>query len=167
MADRCAFTGGTRMTAADDGSRPVETRVAQLREKEAQAGLTDLSTYDQFAERVRETKRKLLEFLIGAKREGKRTVAYGAAAKGNTLLNYCSVRNDFLDYVVDLSPHKQGSYLPGTRLPIHAPSKIAETKPDYVLILPWNLRGEIMEQMSEIRSWGGHFVVPIPEVAVH
>ena len=150
-----------------DGSRSVEPTVARLRDQEAAAGLTRLPAYEQFAERVRETKRKLLEFLVDAKRRGKSIVGYGAAAKGNTLLNYCGIRNDFLDYVVDVSPHKQGLYLPGTHLPIHAPSKVSETRPDYVLILPWNLRAEIMEQMGQVRAWGGQFVVPIPEVAVY
>lgn len=143
---------------------PVSERVGELREREKQRGLTRMETYGAFAEQVRETKRQLLEFLIAAKREGKRIVGYGAPAKGNTLLNYCGIRTDFLDYTVDRSPHKQGLFLPGTRIPIYAPEKIAETRPDYVLILPWNLRAEIMEQMSHIREWGGQFVVPIPRV---
>lgn len=152
---------------ADEGSRAPTARLAALREEEERAGLTDLRTYDAFAEKVRETKRKLLTFLIGARREGKRIVGYGAPAKGNTLLNYCGVRGDFLDYVVDVSPHKQGRYLPGTRLPIHSPERIFETRPDYVLILPWNLKDEIVRQMEGIRAWGAQFVVPIPEVTVH
>ncbi len=152
---------------ADDDSKPVEARVEALKEKERKAGLAEMDVYDNYAEKVKETKRKLLEFLINARREGKSVVGYGAAAKGNTLLNYCGVRNDFLDYVVDLSPHKQDHYLPGTRVPIFAPDKIKETKPDYVLILPWNLRNEIMSQMSYIREWGGKFVVPIPEAQVY
>lgn len=152
---------------ADDGSRAPTGRLADLREQERSAGLTDLRTYDAFAEKVRETKRKLLAFLIEARREGKRIVGYGAPAKGNTLLNYCGVRGDFLDYVVDVSPHKQGRFLPGTHLPIDAPERIFETRPDYVLILPWNLKEEIMRQMAGIREWGGSFVVPIPEPAVY
>ena len=150
----------------DDDSRPVADRVDALRQKETQAGLADMTVYARFAEQVRETKRKLLMFLIEAKRQGKRVVGYGAAAKGNTLLNYCGVRSDFLDYVVDLSPHKQGHFLPGTRLPIHAPDQIRTTQPDYVLILPWNLKQEIQQQMAYVREWGGKFVVPIPEVQV-
>ena len=150
----------------ENHSIAVESNVAALRDKEISAGLMEGATYDHFAERVRETKRKLLSFLIGVKQQGKRVVGYGAAAKGNTLLNYCGIRTDFLDYVVDLSPHKQGTYLPGTHIPVNVPEKINETRPDYVLILPWNLRAEIMEQMNHIRSWGGRFVVPIPEVTV-
>ena len=150
----------------DDNTKEVTDRVANLRQEEIDFGFTDPKTYDLFAEQVRETKRKLLEFLIKAKREGKSIVGYGAAAKGNTLLNYCGIRSDFLDYTVDLSPHKQNHGLPGTHVPIMSPDKILETKPDYVLILPWNLRKEIMNQMSEIREWGGKFVVPIPEVKV-
>jgi hypothetical protein len=115
---------------------------------------------------VRETKRKLLAFLIEAKRAGKSIAGYGAPAKGNTLLNYCGVREDFLDYTVDMSPHKQGKFLPGTRLPIHAPARLFDTRPDYVLILPWNLRDEIAGQWAGIRDWGGRFVVAIPEVTL-
>ncbi len=151
----------------DDNSKPIESRVEALKSKEMAAGLAEMDVYDNYAEKVKETKRKLLEFLIHAKREGKTVVGYGAAAKGNTLLNFCGIRNDFLDYVVDLSPHKQAQYLPGTHVPIFAPDKIKETKPDYVLILPWNLRDEIMQQMDYIREWGGKFVVPIPEARVY
>jgi hypothetical protein len=141
-------------------------RVEELLARERAAGLDRLETYAAFDEQVRATKRDLLEFLIAARREGKQVVGYGAPAKGNTLLNYCGVRGDFLDYVVDLSPHKQGLYLPGTRLPIHAPDRIAETEPDYVLILPWNLRDEIVEQMAHVCEWGGRFVTPVPTVQV-
>jgi hypothetical protein len=115
---------------------------------------------------VRETKRALLEFLVRAKRAGKSVAAYGAAAKGNTLLNYCGIRTDFLDYAVDLSPHKQNLYLPGTHIPVHSPEKLRETRPDYVLILPWNIRDEILQQHAYVRGWGGRFVVPIPTVEV-
>src|SRR5262249_26884773 len=110
--------------------------------------------------------RALLAFLIEAKGQGKTVVGYGAAAKGNTLLNYCSVRTDFLDYVVDISPHKQGVLLPGTRIPTFHPDRIRQTQPDYVLILPWTIKDEIMAQMAHIRRWGGRFVVPIPRVEV-
>jgi hypothetical protein len=137
-----------------------------LLDGEKQAGLAALRCYASFGERVKETKRKLLSFLIAAKDEGKSIAGYGAAAKGNTLLNYCGIRDDFIDYVVDRSPHKQGHFLPGTRIPIHDPEHVRETRPDYLLILPWNLKNEIMEQMSYIRDWGGRFVVPIPEVRV-
>jgi hypothetical protein len=129
-------------------------------------GLDNVDSYKKFGSQVEATKRSLLEFLINAKREGKSVVGYGAPAKGNTLLNYCGARTDFLDYTVDRSPHKQGRFLPGTHIPIYAPEKIAETKPDYVLILPWNIKDEIVSQMSHIREWGGRFVVPIPEVEV-
>jgi hypothetical protein len=115
---------------------------------------------------VRETKRKLLEFLIDAKRAGKRVVGYGAPGKGNTLLNYCGIRTDFLDFTVDRNPYKHGRYTPGTHIPIHPPERIDEERPDYLLILPWNLRDEIMRQMAHIGQWGGRFVVPIPEVEV-
>ncbi len=150
----------------EDETKAVEPRVAELKAREAAAGLTSLAAYAAFAEQVRETKRALVEFLITAKREGKRIAGYGAPAKGNTLLNYCGIRQDFIDYTVDRSPHKQGRYLPGTHIPIFAPEKLRETKPDYVLILPWNLRDEIIGQMAHIREWGGKFVVPIPRVEV-
>ena len=149
-----------------DETHPVADSVMELRERELREGFDRLETYQGFAKQVEETKRSLLEFLIQAKREGKTIVGYGAAAKGNTLLNYCGVRTDFLDYTVDRSPHKQGRFLPGTRIPIYAPEKIRETKPDSVLILPWNLKNEIASQMAHIRQWGGRFVVPIPKVEV-
>ncbi len=145
----------------------VTERVAELAEREKALGLKGIDYYRAFAEQIRETKRKLLEFLIAAKCEGKQVAGYGAPAKGNTLLNYCGVRTDFLDYTVDRSPHKQGHYLPGTRIPVHAPDHIRETRPDYLLILPWNLRDEIMEQMADVRAWGCRFVVAIPEVTVY
>jgi len=134
--------------------------------REKSAGLTELNTYVQFDDQVRATKRALLRFLIDAREQGKRVVGYGAPAKGNTLLNYCGIRTDFLDYVVDRSPHKQGLLLPGTRIPVHAPERIAQTRPEYVLILPWNLKSEIVEQMQVITSWGGRFVIPIPTLEV-
>ena len=149
-----------------DESKPATPRVEELRQRELQAGYDQLKTYFSFTERVKETKRKLLEFLIAAKRSGKTIVGYGAPAKGNTLLNYCGVRTDFIDYTVDRSPHKQNLLLPGTRIPIHHPDKIRETKPDYVLILPWNIKEEIMQQRAFIHEWGGQFVVPIPEVRI-
>ena len=148
------------------GAPAVSRRVFELKKKESEAGLDRLETYLNFGEEVKETKRKLLSFLIHARDRGETIVAYGAPAKGNTLLNYCGVGTDFIEYTVDRSPHKQGMFLPGTRIPILHPNKIAESKPDYLLILPWNLKEEIMEQMSCIREWGGKFVVPIPEVQV-
>jgi 2-polyprenyl-3-methyl-5-hydroxy-6-metoxy-1,4-benzoquinol methylase len=145
---------------------PTTTNVTGLIKEENTAGLDKLPAYRDFAERVRLTKRRLLTFLIQAKQDGKTVVGYGAPAKGNTLLNYCGVRTDFMDYTVDRSPHKQGRYLPGVHVPICHPDKIRETKPDYVLILPWNIRDEVMHQMAHIRDWGGKFVVPIPELTV-
>ena len=150
----------------EDASKPVEKRVFQLREGEEKAGFTCLRSYFSFTEKVKETKHRFLDFLIQAKRQGCSIVGYGAPGKGNTLLNYCGVRTDFLDYVVDRSPHKQGKFLPGTHIPIHHPDRIKETKPDCVVILPWNIKTEVMEQHSYIGEWGGKFVVPIPEVTV-
>jgi SAM-dependent methyltransferase len=151
---------------AADETKPVTDRVRELRQRERDAGFLRLETYAGFGERVKETKRKLLEFLIGAKRAGKVIAGYGAPGKGNTLLNYCGIRTDFIDFTVDRNAYKQGKYLPGTHIPIHVPERIAEVKPDYVLILPWNLQDEIVKQISFIREWGGRFVVPIPEVRV-
>jgi len=151
---------------ADNVALPVEASVAALRQRELDEGVTRLETYAAFAEQVRETKRAILEFLIGAKRAGKTVVGYGAPGKGNTLLNYCGIRQDFLDYTVDRSPYKQGKFTPGTRIPILTPERIRETRPDYVFILPWNLLDEIAGQMSYIREWGGKFVVPIPKLRV-
>lgn len=144
----------------------VSDRLSILKEKERQAGLDRVETYLQFRDRVIATKRKLLNFLIEVKNAGKTIVGYGAPAKGNTLLNYCGIRTDFVDYTCDRSPHKQSLFLPGTHIPIYSPAKIKETKPDYVLILPWNLKDEITEQLAYIQEWGGKFVVPIPEVEV-
>jgi hypothetical protein len=145
---------------------PVSAAVETLRRRELDAGVTRLETYASFDERVKETKRALLEFLIQAKRAGKRLAGYGAPGKGNTLLNYCGIRTDFLDYTVDRSPYKQGKFTPGTRIPILHPDRIAQTRPDYVFILPWNLKDEIVQQMAHVRDWGGKFVVPIPTVSV-
>jgi SAM-dependent methyltransferase len=151
---------------AGDSARQVSSRVADLKSRERGAGLGDMDRYSRFAQQVKETKRKLLDFLIAVKRQGKSVVGYGAPAKGNTLLNYCGVRSDFIDYTVDRSPHKQGNFLPGTRIPIFSPARISDTKPDYLLILPWNIKDEIVHDMAHIREWGGQFVVPIPEVTV-
>lgn len=151
----------------EDDSKPVTERAKALRAREEEAGVPDMAYYAAFSEQVKETKRKLLDFLIDARRAGKTVVGYGAPGKGNTLLNYCGIRTDFLDYTVDRNPYKQGKFLPGTRIPIHHPDKIRETRPDYVLILPWNFKDEIMNQVSYIKEWGGKFVVPIPEVKVY
>jgi hypothetical protein len=146
-----------------DDSKPVSRKILELKAREEAAGLMTLKYYFSFGEQVKKTKRNILYFLINAKRGKKSIAAYGAPAKGNTLLNYCGVRTDFVEYTVDRSPHKQDKYLPGTRIPIYHPDKIKETKPNYLLILPWNLKEEIMEQMSHIRDWGGQFIVLIPE----
>jgi 2-polyprenyl-3-methyl-5-hydroxy-6-metoxy-1,4-benzoquinol methylase len=144
----------------------IQNSVAQLQAKETTAGLDQMSTYGAFADRIQATKRQLLSFLISAQEAGKQVVGYGAPAKGNTLLNYCGVKTDLLAYTVDLSPHKQGTLLPGTRIPVYAPEKIFATKPDYVLILPWNIQTEIVTSMAAIREWGGQFVVPIPQLTI-
>jgi len=150
----------------EDSSKAISPRVAQLREAEEAAGLKNLDTYRQFAETVKDVKSDLLAFLIEARRSGKRVAGYGAPAKGNTLLNYCGIGPEFVEYTVDRSPHKQNTYLPGTRIPVYSPTHLLEDKPGYVLILPWNLREEISTQMASIRNWGGQFVVPIPRIEV-
>jgi hypothetical protein len=139
----------------------------ELRARETKAGLRQLDYYRSFAAGVAAIKHELLHFLSDAKQRGKAVAGYGAPAKGNTLLNYCGIGPELLQYTVDRSPHKQGRVLPGVHVPIFAPEKIRETRPDYVLILPWNLKEEIMEQTSYIRSWGGRFVVPIPKLTVY
>jgi len=151
---------------AADTTHPVSPRVEEMRRREAAAGLLRLETYAGFGEKVKEAKRKLLELLIAARRAGKTVAGYGAPGKGNTLLNYCGIGTDFLDFTVDRSPYKQGKYLPGTHIPIHHPDHLREAKPDYVLILPWNLKDEIVEQIGYVRDWGGRLIVPIPEPAV-
>jgi SAM-dependent methyltransferase len=145
-----------------DASKPVGDRVRELRQREIGLGFDRLDTYRSFGEQVKATKRELLSFLIGLKDKGKSIAGYGAPGKGNTLLNYCGIGPDFLDYTVDRSPHKQGRYTPGMHIPILPPEQIRKTKPDYVFILPWNLKDEITAQMSFIREWGGQFIVPIP-----
>jgi hypothetical protein len=145
---------------------PVSDRAQEMLDREDAAGFNQLETYARFAEQVRETKRKLLVFLSELKREGKTIVGYGAPGKGNTLLNYCGIGTDFIDYTVDRNPYKQNTLLPGSRIPVFQPDRIFETRPDYVLILPWNLKSEIVQQMADVRAWGGQFIVPIPEVAV-
>ena len=152
---------------SEDASKPVSERISNLLNREVAVGFTSLEFYLSFGERVKEAKRNILCFMLTAKNEGKSIAGYGAPAKGNTLLNYCGIRTDFIDYTVDRSPHKQGHYLPGTHIAINHPDEIGKTKPDYLLILPWNLEEEIMEQMSYIREWDGKFVVLIPEVKVY
>jgi SAM-dependent methyltransferase len=159
--------GSLRVYACHQGAVHADSgTVAACLAQEKAAGLTDSQTYAAFGDKVRETKRALLEFLIGAKREGRRIAAYGAAAKGNTLLNCCGIGKDFIDYVVDKNPVKQGRLLPGSRIPVLPPQAVLDTRPDYLLILPWNIKDEVMQQMAGIREWGGRFVVPIPAVEV-
>jgi hypothetical protein len=150
----------------EDSSKPVTAAVGSLRERELTAGLDQMRTYATFAQQVMESKRALLDLLIQLRRAGKRVVGYGAPGKGNTLLNYCGVRTDFLDFTVDRNPYKQGRFLPGTHIPIYSPERILERRPDYILILPWNLKTEIVAQLSYAREWGAKFIVPIPTARV-
>jgi hypothetical protein len=147
---------------AENRSRTAGARIFAIREQEEARGLSCMQTYSEFAKKVEEVKYGLLEFLIAARKQGKQVAGYGAPGKGNTLLNYCGIRLDLLPYTVDRNPYKQGKFLPGSHIPIFSPERIREKKPDYVLILPWNLKDEIMAQLSYIREWDGHFVVPIP-----
>jgi len=151
---------------AENAAMPVGERVGLLRQQETAAGMLRLDHYRGFGERVKQVKRNLLRFLIDARERGKKVVGYGAPGKGNTLLNYCGIRTDFLDFTVDANPYKQGKFTPGTRIPILAPDAIREARPDYVLILPWNLKDEISTQAAYVREWGGQFVVPIPTATV-
>jgi SAM-dependent methyltransferase len=151
---------------SDTGSRPVGQRVHDLVARERALGYDTLDGHRAFAARVEETKWSLLEFLIATRREGKRIAGYGAPGKGNTLLNYCGIRTDLLDYTVDRNPYKQGQFLPGTHIPILHPEVLEQDRPDYILILPWNLKEEIVAQLSYAREWGARFVVPIPRVEV-
>lgn len=150
----------------DDNSNPVTDRLNELKERELTWGVNKLDTYRRYEEKVAETKRKILEFLIQAKREGKSVVGYGAPGKGNTLLNFCGIRTDFIDYTVDRNPYKHGKFTAGCHIPIFSPDKIIETKPDYIFILPWNLKDEISKQLAYTRDWGAKLVVPIPELMV-
>ena len=151
---------------AADETKAASDRVSEMYRREREAGLLELAVYSSFEERARKAKRDILRFLIDCKENNKKIVGYGAPAKGNTLLNYCGVGTDFIEYTVDLNPHKQGHFLPGSHIPIKAPDEIRQTKPDLVFILPWNLKDEIVDQMSYIRDWSGRFVVSIPEVLV-
>jgi hypothetical protein len=148
------------------GRRPVGGKVGALLERERALGFDTLEGHRGFSTRVEETKWRLLEFLIGCRREGKRVAGYGAPGKGNTLLNYCGIRTDLLEFTVDRNPYKQGQFLPGTHIPIRHPDALAHARPDYILILPWNLKEEIVAQLSYTREWGARCVVPIPEVEV-
>jgi hypothetical protein len=141
--------------------------VKRILADEKKAGLLGEAAYAGFRKKVEKVKFDLLKFLLKAKTDGKTVVGYGAAAKGNTLLNYCGVRTDFIDYTVDRNPAKQNTFLPGTHIPVYGPEMIMKTKPDYVLILPWNIKDEVMSQMKGIRKWGGSFVVAIPEIRIY
>jgi 2-polyprenyl-3-methyl-5-hydroxy-6-metoxy-1,4-benzoquinol methylase len=152
---------------AGDASHTITERVTEMRRRELAEGINSLEFYSAFNQSVQLTKRRLLQFLIAAKEQGRRVAGYGAPGKGNTLLNYCGIRTDFLDYTVDRNPYKHGRFTPGTHIPIHSPEKISETRPDYLLILPWNVKDEIMQQMAHVREWGCQFVVPIPELVVY
>lgn len=151
---------------AEDNTKPVGERVGALLEKEKQKGMTTLAYYSRFQEKALKIKLDLLDFLIQQKRAGKSVAAYGAAAKGNTLLNFCGVKNDLVDFVVDANPHKQNKYLPASHIPVVSDEWIREKKPDYILILPWNIQEEIMGQLTYIREWKGKFVIPIPGLRI-
>ncbi len=157
--------GSVRIYARHESetSKPTSEAVTGLLEAERAGGYDDVATYTAFGEQVAETKRRILEFLIRAKREGKQIAGYGAPGKGSTLLNYCGIREDFIDYTVDRNPVKQGTYLPGCRIPVYPPDRLAETKPDYIVLLPWNLERELSAQLSYVRDWGGRLIVLIPE----
>lgn len=151
---------------AESQAHPVSSRVNALRTREIEGGVNLLARYKAFTEQVHRSKRELLRFLFQAREDNKAVAAYGAPAKGNTLLNFCGVKTDLIDYAVDVSPQKQNKLLPGTRIPVFAPEKLLETKPDFVLILPWNIKAEVIRQMEAVRSWGGKFVVPLPNVEI-
>ena len=153
-------------THQQDAQQQVSDNVATLLDKEIKAGINKVRYYNGFTQKAFNAKILLLQFLIDQKRQNKKVAAYGAAAKGNTLLNYCGVKNDLIDFVVDANPHKQNKFLPASHIPVVDESKIRETQPDFVLILPWNLKSEITNQLSYIRNWGGKFVIPIPEIEI-
>jgi 2-polyprenyl-3-methyl-5-hydroxy-6-metoxy-1,4-benzoquinol methylase len=150
----------------EDQLKELSPSVEDLYEKESAAGMGDLSYYLNFQDKANKVKYDLISFLLAQKREGKKIVAYGAAAKGNTLLNYCGIKKDLIELVVDASPHKQGKFLPGSHLPVVKEDRIRKLRPEYVIVLPWNIKEEIMNQLRYIRDWGGKFVIPIPEVTI-
>lgn len=163
--DELATHGGSlRIYARHDKRDEVSTAVSDLRAKESKVGMDSVDGYKNFGEKVDRIKRDLLRFLIDARDAGKQVAGYGAPGKGNTLLNYCGIGTDFLSYTVDRNPYKQGKYTPGSRIPILSPDRLRETRPDFVLILPWNLKREIVESNDYIGEWGGQFVVPIPKI---
>ncbi len=159
--------GSLRIHAChEENSISIENSIDRVKTSEKNFGLSEIGGYKSFALKVNETKRKLLDMLIQAKDEGKRIIGYGAPAKGNTLLNYCGIRTDFIDYTVDTNPYKQNKYLPGTHIPVLHPDEIRKTTPDYILILPWNIKDEIISQLQYVKDWNGKFIIPIPEVNV-
>ena len=151
---------------AADKSKPVGAAVHALLQKEADRGMNGLAYYDNFQQKALQVKLNLLEFLIAQKRAGKRVAAYGAAAKGNTLLNFCGVKQDLIEFVVDANPNKQGKWLPASHIPVVNESELKIARPDYVIILPWNLKEEITRQLAYIKEWGAQFVIPIPQLEV-
>ena len=150
----------------EDTSKSISDKVGELLERENSIGVSDLNYYKGFGEKVNGIKKELLQFLLEQKNAGKKVAAYGAAAKGNTLLNYCGIKNDVISFVVDASPHKQGKFLPGSHIPIVAEEEIKKNKPDFIIIFPWNIKEEIINQLNFIREWGGQFVISIPELEI-
>ena len=150
----------------EDNTQEISPRVNEIKQLELNSGLDQLDTYLDFTDEVQQTRQSLLDFITKAKEQNKAIVGYGAPAKGNTLLNYCNIKTDFIDYTVDRSPHKQGKFLPGTHIPVYPVERINETKPDYILILPWNLREEIAQQLEYTNEWGCKLVLPIPETRI-
>ena len=150
----------------EDNTQEISPRVNEIKQLELNSGLDHLDTYLDYTDKVQQTRQSLLDFIIKAKEQNKTIVGYGAPAKGNTLLNYCNIKTDFIDYTVDRSPHKQGKFLPGTHIPVYPVERINETKPDYILILPWNLRDEIAQQLEYTNEWGCKLVLPIPETRI-
>ncbi len=168
-ADELSTHGGSLRIYAGhrkDISRSVSDKVAALEKKEILRGMLTPEYYRSFQQKAGEVKYSLVSFLIEQKRAGKKVAAYGAAAKGNTLMNYCGIKKDLIIFVADASPHKQGKYLPGSHIPVVSEETIRETKPDFILILPWNIKDEIMSQLSYIKKWGGKFTVPVPELQI-
>jgi hypothetical protein len=151
---------------AEDNSKPISQNVISLLQKEREKGIDHLAYYDHFQKKALKVKLDFIDFLIQQKRAGKSIAAYGAAAKGNTLLNYCGIKNDLIDFVADANPHKQNKFLPASHIPVVDENYLKTHRPDYVIIFPWNLREEITEQLSYIRDWGGKFVVPIPSLEI-
>lgn len=149
-----------------DYAIPIHDNLYRVLEQERSMGLDKMDTYNNYNEQIKATKRTLLSLLISIKNQGKSIIAYGAAAKGNTLFNYCGISTDFVDYSVDLNPHKQNTYLPGSHIPVYSPDKIMETKPDYILIAPWNIKEEIMKQLEYTKEWNCKFIVPIPNAEI-